>query len=200
MRYDKHHERGLVFTLGYRLCVVVAALVAGAAVAPSAGAWKYVIQKGSPGSVTVAQVVPYEDGRFTTYGPYVSFLTFDLPYVTRSPATSDAQQVQGAYILQRWNGSAWYTVISQQTPVYTIPAGRSGIYLPKLYRSPSVQRGYFRISWLVAWESPGGSDLGSARIDPSKTSDFRCQAMVRPCAVSDSWVRLGRANALGGGW
>jgi len=186
-----------------RLLVAVAVLMAATCVAavlpPPAAAWKYSNNRGSPGSVTVAQVSPFEDGRFTTYGPFISFMTFDTPYVARSPATSGAQSVQATYVVQRWNGSSWYIVIRQDTPVYTIPAGRQGVYLPKLYRSPTIQRGYFRVVWVVAWAA-GGASLGSTTIIPSRDTDFRCQQMVRPCAVSDSWVRLGRANALGGGW
>ena len=129
-------------------------------------------------------------------------MTFDAPFVYRSPATTGAQSVQGIYLVQRWNGTNWYQVARQDTPAYTIPAGSEGVWLPKLYRSPHRLhvRGYFRVSWLVAWAGADGSALGSVIINPSRTSDFRCQQMLRPCAVSNRWVRLGRMNALGGGW
>jgi hypothetical protein len=182
------------------VAVLVAASCAVAVLPPAAAAWKYSNNQGRPGSVTLAQVSPFEDGRFTTYGPFVSFMTFDTPYVGRSPATSGAQVVQAYYIVQRWNGSSWYQVARQDTPVYTIPAGRQGVSLPKLYRSPTIQRGYFRVLWLVGWDAAGGGALGGTTIVPSRETDFRCQQMVRPCESSGSWVRIGRANALGGGW
>jgi hypothetical protein len=103
--------------------------------------------------------------------------------------------------VQRWNGSAWYVVARQDTPVYTIAAGQRGVWLPKLYRSPDRLhvRGYLRVAWLVAWAA-GGAELGSVTIVPGQASDFRCVQMLRPCAVSNLWVRLGRMNSLGGGW
>ena len=155
------------------------------------------------GAVNVPTVFPFEDGRFTTYGPYLMFTSFDLPFVHRSPATSGDQAVMGTYVVQRWNGSAWYVASRQQTPAYTIPAGRQGVYLPKLWRSPGgnqlYNRGYFRVVWIVAWAADG-VDLGRVTITPSRVSDFRCQQMLRPCHATARWVRLGRTFATGGGW
>ena len=105
------------------VAVLVAASCAVAVLPPAAAAWKYSNNQGRPGSVTVAQVSPFEDGRFTTYGPFVSFMTFDAVYVDRSPATSGAQFVQAYYIVQRWNGSSWYQVARQDTSVAGARAG-----------------------------------------------------------------------------
>jgi hypothetical protein len=192
-------------TLG-RTAVAFAAFAAAActaaAVAPAAQAWEYTVVNGRAGAVTVPQVFPFEDARFTTYGPYLTLKTFDAPFVHRSPATTGRQDVAAIYLVQRWNGRAWYEVTRQNTPMYSIHAGQRGVWLPKLYRSPHRNhvRGHLRVSWLVAWSTPAGADLGSVIINPSLNTDFRCAQMLRPCAASNRWVRLGRMFALGGGW
>ena len=83
---------------------LVAALAAALFVPASASAWEYVVAQGKPGHVWMPPVYPFEDGRFTTYGPFLMFTTFDGAYVYRSPATSGEQLVTGIYLVQRWNG------------------------------------------------------------------------------------------------
>jgi hypothetical protein len=185
------------------LAVMVAAFAAVALPAPAA-AWEYTIANGRPGHVWVPPVYPFEDGRYTTYGPYLMFTTFDGPYVYRSPATSGDQGVMGVYLVQRWNGSQWYVASRQTTPAYTIAAGQPGVYLPRLWRSPGgnqlYNRGQFRVQFIVAWTSSDGTSLGYTALSPNKIGDLRCRSMVRPCQATARWVRLGRTFATGGGW
>ena len=169
-----------------------------------AAAWRYLISNNQPGQVYMPPVFPFEDGRFTTYGPFLMFLTFDAPYVYRSPATSGAQIVTGIYLINRWNGSQWVTMGRQNMPIATIAAGQRGVYLPKLYRSPgtnvALNRGYFKVQLLVAWAVPSGPGLGNVVLTPDRAGDLRCRQMLRPCHATADWVRLGRSFALGGGW
>jgi hypothetical protein len=189
-----------------RLLIVVAVLAsagfAAVALPAPAAAWEYTVVNGKAGQVWVPTVFPYEDHRFTTYGPALYITTFDGPYVYRSPATSGAQLVSGIYLIQRWNGNNWYVVSRQNTPNYTIEAGARGVYLPRLWRSPGgnqlYNRGYFRVQWLIAWQTDAGGS--STILSPDRVGDFRCRAMVRPCHATAKWVRLGRAFATGGGW
>ncbi len=182
------------------LAVLVSAAFAAAALPAPAVAWDYAVVNGQAGEVWVPPVFPFEDGRYSTYGPFLMFTTFDGPYVHRSPATSGAQLVSGVYLIQRWNGNSWYVVSRQNTPNYTIEAGAQGIYLPRLWRSPGgnqlYNRGHFRVQWVIAWGVGGASTI----ITPDRVGDFRCRSMLRPCQATDRWVRLGRTFATGGGW
>lgn len=188
------------------LLVVACAALAAFALPSQAGAWEYVsgFAKGNPGAVWVPPVFPFEDHRFSTYGPALYFTTFQSgPYVYRSPISNDDDQlVTAIYTLQRWNGQRWYEVTRQATPNYTIPAGQQGIYLPRLWRSPGgttlYNRGYFRVLWLFVWQAGGVGH--QVAILPNQVSDFRCREMLRPCHSNGRSVRLGRLFALGGGW
>ena len=168
-----------------------------------AGAWEYTKVTGDAGAVYVPPVFPFEDGRFTTYGPFLMFTTFDSPYLYRSPATQGEQAVQGIYLVERWNGTNWYVASRQNTAPITIPAGAKGAYLPRLWRSPGgttlYNRGYFRVQWIFAWAGDGQS-LGSTTMSPDRLGDLRCRQMLRPCYATARHVRLGRLFATGGGW
>ncbi len=187
----------------FRRLTVAVALTAALALPASASAWEYLVTNGRPGQVWMPPVYPFEDGRYTTYGPFLMFTTFDGAYVYRSPATSGEQLVTGIYLVQRWNGTGWYVASRQNTPMYTIGAGQQGVYLPRLWRSPGgntlYNRGQFRVQLLVAW-SGNGAGLGSTILSPSQVGDLRCRSMVRPCQATARWVRLGRTYATGGGW
>jgi hypothetical protein len=182
---------------------IFAALAAALVLPATARAWEYVVATNQPGHVWMPAVYPFEDARYTTYGPVLMFTTFDLPYVYRSPATSGDQLITGIYLVQRWNGVQWYTASRQNTPMYTIAAGQQGVYLPRLWRAPGgttlYNRGQFRVQLLVAW-SGDGLGLGSTVVSPSQLGDLRCRSMVRPCQATARWVRLGRTFATGGGW
>jgi len=189
-----------------RLAVVLCALAA--IVLPStASAWKYIGTTGSyAGSVYMPPVYPYEADRYTTYGPYLMFATFERPYIYRSPGWSGAQSVTGIYLINRWNSDTnqWYLASRQNTGVFTIPAGVRGTYVPKLWRAPGgnqlYNRGYFKVLFIVAWSVENGRGLGSTTLAPNRIGDLRCQDMVRPCSATAEYVRLGRTYATGGGW
>ena len=185
-----------------RFAVVAAATVA-LALPGSASAWEYLVVNGRAGHVWMPPVYPFEDGRYTTYGPFLMFTTFDGAYVYRSPASTGQQSVAGIYLVQRWNGTQWYVASRQNTPIYTIAPGERGVYLQRLWRSPGgnqlYNRGQFRVQLLVAWSDDSGA-LGSTVLTPSQVGDLRCRSMVRPCQATARWVRLGRTYATGGGW
>ena len=185
-----------------RFAIAGAATIA-LAVPGSASAWEYLFANGQPGLVWMPPVFPFEDGRYTTFGPFLMFTTFVGAYVYRSPATSGEQLVTGIYMIQRWNGSQWYVVSRQNTPMYTIAPGQRGVYLPRLWRSPGTNvaynRGQFRVQLLVAW-SGDGVGLGNTVVTPNQLGDLRCRSMVRPCEATARWIRLGRTFATGGGW
>jgi hypothetical protein len=187
-----------------RLLITAAVALVAVAFAQPAASWEYTIVNGQAGHVTAPPVFPFEDGRFTTWGPFLMMTTFDGPYVWRSPATNGQQLVQAVYTVQRHNGNSWYTASRQNTQPFIIPAGAQGVYLPRLWRSPGTNvlynRGYFRVQWNVAWVCCNGVDLGSTVISPSQVGDLRCRQMLRPCHATERWVRLGRAFAQGGGW
>ena len=76
------------------------------------------------------------------------------PYVYRSPATSGAQNVTGVDLVERWNSSTsrWDVVARQDTPAYTIPAGRKASTSPGCGGPPGVTR-----SSTVATSASSGS-------------------------------------------
>lgn len=188
-----------------RLRTVLAVLLTLLAVSTTIGAdqaqaWTRAVSQGRPGSLNLPYVRAYDEGQYTTYGPYLAFSSA-RPTVYRSPATSGAQDVMGLYTIQRWNGSSWSNVTSQRTAAYRIPAGYSYVQLPGVSRAPSTQRGYFRVVWVFAWaDARSGASLGSTSIVPAHSGDLRCATTARPCSASAGWVRIGRAYALGGGW
>src|SRR4051794_271336 len=186
-----------------RLMLVLAAATAALALPGSASAWEYLVSTGHPGQVWMPPVYPFEDGRFTTYGPFLMFTTFDGAYVYRSPASSGEQLVAGIYLVQRWNGSQWYVAARQNTPMYTIAPGQRGVYLPRLWRAPGgtplYNRGHFRVQLVVAWSDDSGG-LGNTTLTPNRIGDLRCQSMLRPCQATARSVQLGRTFATGGGW
>jgi hypothetical protein len=182
--------------------VTLALLIGGALIAPDeAHAWYYATAGQRPGAVSVPQVWAVDDGQYTTYGPYLTIRSNGGPVVYRSPATSGAQDVMGQYTIQYWNGSRWVNLTSQWTPAYRIPAGYRWVRLPALHRSPTTQRGHFRVVWSFAWVNANtGAALGRTAILPNTTADFRCYTTARPCQYSAHWIRTGRVYALGGGW
>lgn len=184
------------------LLVILAATIASLVVTPSrADAWTYAFVYGRAGSVSVPQVLAVDDGQYTTYGPYLTLRSHGGPTVHRSPATSGPQNVAGIYIVQQWHGSSWVEITRQSTGTYQIPAGYNSVHLPRLHRSPSSQRGYFRIVWIFGWDDANtGAALGHTIITPSVTSDFHCATSARACAPSSHSMRIGRPYALGGGW
>jgi hypothetical protein len=186
-----------------RFALVLAAISALAALPGTASAWEYLVANGRPGPVSMPPVYPFEDGRFTTFGPYLMFTTFDGAYAYRSPASNGEQLVAGIYLVQRWNGSQWYVASRQNTPTYRIAPGQRGVYLPRLWRAPGgtplYNRGEFRVQLLVAWSDSSGG-LGNTVLTPNQVGDLRCQSMLRPCQATARWVRLGRTFATGGGW
>jgi hypothetical protein len=191
--------RGRALSLAACACVI--GFVAFLGTVSNAGAWYHATSSGAPGRVLVPQVVSIDDGQYTTYGPYLTLMSNQGPTVYRSPRTRGPQNVLGIYQIARYETDRWVAVTQQVTPVSRIPTGYRAVQLPRLYRSPRIQRGYFRVSWTIAWQNARtGGPLGNTVILPSKFSDFRCATPHRPCESTEQWIRIGRANALGGGW
>jgi hypothetical protein len=190
--------RGRVF-LTALACVIAFATFLG--MVSDAGAWYHSKSSRAPGRVLVPQVVSIDEAQYTTYGPFLTLMSNQGPTVYRSPRTRGPQDVLGIYQIERYETDRWVVVTQQVTPLSRIRSGYRAVQLPRLYRSPRIQRGYFRVSWGIAWQDARtGGPLGATIILPSQLSDFRCATPHRPCESAEQWIRIGRANALGGGW
>ena len=67
-----------------RLTLSLAAVAsAAAAVSAPASAWEYFTANGRPGQVVMPAVFPFEDGRYSTYGPFLD--VHDLRLALRLP-------------------------------------------------------------------------------------------------------------------
>jgi hypothetical protein len=191
--------RGRAGYLALFACFIASATFLGTV--SDAGAWYSLKSSGGPGRVVVPQVVSIDDGQYTTYGPYLTLMSNQGPTVYRSPLTQGPQNVLGVYQIERYETGRWVLITQQMTPLTRIPSGYRAVQLPRLYRSPRIQRGYFRVSWGIAWTNARtGRSIAGTLILPNRSSDFRCATPHRPCQSAEQWIRIGRANALGGGW
>ena len=184
--------RGRAGLLAALACVFASATFFGTA--SDANAWYHFQTIGRPGQVGMVQVVAIDDAQYSTYGPYLTLMSNWGPVVYRSSSTRGPQNVLGIYQLERWNGSGWVAIVQQRTPGYRIARGRNAVRLPRLYRSPSIQTGYFRVLWAFGWTNARtGRVLGKTLIAPNRYSDFRCATPHRPCQSSSRWIAFGRA-------
>jgi hypothetical protein len=157
-------------------------------------AWLYDGANGRPGRVTVTTPVHALDITYWySYGPVTlkQMQNSAGPTVTRSPATTGAQDVVIIYSLQVWNGSAWV----QKTRAIgsrRIAAGYSSVRLPHLTAFPNVGRGYFRVVEGIGWFVAGTStQLGFTAIVPHLTSDHVCTTPIRNCYAYPGYIWLG---------
>jgi hypothetical protein len=157
-------------------------------------AWLYDRAFGRPGAVTVTTPIHALDITYWyAWGPWTATQIQNSagPTVSRSPATSGAQDVVIIYSLQVWNGSQW---VQRTTAVGSsrIPAGYSAARLPHLTAFPNVGRGYFRVVEAITWFVAGTTtQLGFTAIVPHVTSDHRCTTPMRACAAYPGYLKLG---------
>lgn len=169
------------------LVVVLAGLLASAS---PASAWQYAgSDAGRPGSVTATATVHV--GKLNVYpiGLQLTLYGSAGPTVTRSPATTGAQDASIFYSVQRWNGSQWVQVTSQRSSV-RIPAGVQQGREPALYVIPSSGTGYYRVVEVFTWYVAGtNSVLGMTTIVPHLASDQACHYI--PCQSTAGYVWAG---------
>lgn len=155
-------------------------------------------------TVIMSSVTRYGyDGRIIVVPQAITSLTIESaanPIAYRSPRTTGAQDVIAVYVLERWNGSAWATFSSTRVSG-RIPAGASGVRLPRVGFTPGGNTGYYRAHWVFAWKVAGRvTNLGSLIVMADRASDFGCSSPLRPCEVGPGYLHVGRLYQLGGGW
>lgn len=175
----------------HRAAVLLVSIVTAAAalvvtVSP-ASAWQYSASGGRPGGVTAP--APVNVSMLSTgFGSALTFYSGN-PRVSRSPATTGAQDVTVVYSLQKWNGRQWVQVAAQQGRS-RIPAGVQQAYVPHPYIQPISGRGYYRMAELFIWYVAGtSSSLGARLMTPSVPSDHRCTYSL--CAAVAGYVSAG---------
>jgi hypothetical protein len=155
-----------------------------------AGAWQYALPSGRPGAVTQAPAVNVGKLSQGMLGLQLTLYGSTGPTVSRSAATTGAQDVNIMYSVQRWNGSAWAQIAAQHGNV-RIPAGVASGREPALYVVPTAgARSYYRVVMHFSWFVAGTNTLlGSTFVAPDRTSDFVCQYL--PCAATAGYVWAG---------
>jgi hypothetical protein len=182
--------------LAVLLTLVMAATLALVPAEP-ASAWEYTKRRNNPGKVTIRPVEVFD--YYTQYGPVLT-LKARGPRARRKPGVRGAQDVNVLYTVQRWNGSRWQTVTSQQR-WRTIPRGRKAVRLPRMQVQPNSAVGYYRVRMRFTWFRSGTQNLiALARVRPDRRSDFSCATDKRLCEAGRGWVRIGRHATVGGGW
>ncbi len=194
------HRIRRVLTVGLMAVLTTAGL--GLASASPASAWVYdsASTSGRPGAVTAVNQIVLADIYVSPGVQNATFLSNTGPTITRSPATSGAQDAYVLYTIQRWNGSAWAQV-TQGAGYGRIPAGTSQVRLPAMYIIPTSAKGYYRVTETFYWFAGGtNTQLGRSAIIPDQVSDQGCITTSRPCAAYAGYIRYGRLYSLGGGW
>ena len=120
------------------------------------------------------------------------------PTVTRSPATSGAQDANVIYSVQVWDGTQW-TERLRVVRNGRIPAGYNAVRSPSFDAYPTVAvRGYVRVVIGINWFVAGtNTRLGYTNLVPDRASDHQCATTVRPCELYNGFARLGSSF---GGW
>lgn len=158
--------------------------------------WVYAGAAGSAGAVTATTPISAVDINYG-YGTQLVFMNSAGPTVSRSPATTGAQDAEIFYSLQVWDGVQWVQRTGQRS-YGRIGAGYSGARLPALAQNPMSYRGYTRVVEVITWYVGGTSTvLGATVITPHLASDQVCVTSLRPCASYPGYMRLG---TLFGGW
>jgi hypothetical protein len=158
--------------------------------------WVYAGTAGSAGAVTATTPISALDVNYG-YGTLLLVMNSTGPTVSRSPATTGAQDVEIYYSLQVWDGIQWVQQTAQRS-YGRVGAGYSNVRLPALVQYPKAYRGYTRVVEMITWYVGGTSTmLGSTLITPHLASDQVCVTPLRPCASYPGYMRLG---SLSGGW
>lgn len=164
---------------------IVGGLITSAA---PASAWQYGSSTGQPGAVTATAQVNV--GKLSN-GMWLQVTLFGNtgPTVSRSAATTGAQDVSILYSVQRWNGVQW-TQVAQQMNTMRMATGVQQARLPALYVQPTAGTGYYRVVEAFQWNVAGTNTvLGTTTVWPSATSDHVCQYL--PCAATVGYVWAG---------
>jgi hypothetical protein len=168
-------------------------------------AWAYGLSGGGPGAVTEAWQIRLEDFRQSIWMGGSYSYTWQLrisnpfgPTVTRSPATSGAQDANVIYSVQVWEGTQWVERL-RVVRNGRIPEGYNAVRTPSFDAYPTVAvRGYVRVVMGINWFVAGtNTRLGYTNIVPDTASDHQCATSVRPCEVYNGFARLGSSF---GGW
>jgi hypothetical protein len=181
------------------LSVTLIALVS----AGDAAAWKYGSTTGLRGQVTSTPQISVADCELRVSNIPYPILTIQGnrgPIVTRSPATTGAQNVSVFYSIERWSGSAWGRITSA-SGTQTLAAGSNAVRLPYLYVQPTTGVGSVRVVMWFTWtDAASGRTLARTAVLPSRTGDFACVTPKRSCAAYSSYIRIGRLYSVGGGF
>ena len=149
----------------------------------SASAWEYVVSNGQPGHVWMPPAYPFEDGRFTTYGPFLMFTTFEAAYICEAPPRTGAALVTGISSSAGTAPSGTSRRARTRRCTRSAPGNRVSTCRGSGGRraaTSSTTRGQFRVRLLVAWAGDGVG-LGHRVTSPSQLGDLRCRSMLRPC-------------------
>jgi hypothetical protein len=155
----------------------------------SASAFTYDGRSGRPGSlVTIYKVQGSHWNTCQPYSCWTTWLYSPGPWVSRSPATSGAQQIYASFKLYRWNSGWSYQTTS--TPRATIYRGYSKIRLPayNVWPYPAGSE-HWSVYITFRWYTAGGRWLGTRHIDMDEFRDYACSTHFY-CRVGNGWVYL----------
>ena len=128
---------------------------------------------------------------WTAWGTYYekALMNNNGPTVSRSPASTGAQDIFIVYQVQRYSNGQWVPFTSA-TASTRLGAGYSAAQLPYLARVPNPPKGSVRVVEYIYWYAAGTSTtLGATAIVPHYTSDHVCY--TRGCTAYAGFVQLG---------
>lgn len=150
----------------------------------SAEAWRTVKNSGVTGRVVKPKVQFWRE-KLPGYCPGPGGTVVSCPFDQLNVTTTDVlrvrrvprkgrQVVAVVYGLQRWNGSRWVTDTRSTTYVRRIGRYQKWTKVPQWNTRPSTTKGYWRMTYAVAWGRPNGRVLGKRLIAPSKMYEQFC--------------------------
>lgn len=161
------------------------------AVAAPAGAYTVTSRSNVPVSPTIYQVQGrhYDAGQAVTGPMYQPWVYQPGPVVYRT-TSSGTEYVRVTYTVQKWNGSSWANVGTQNRSGQ-IGSSVTSTQLPALSMTPSgYNGGYFRVLESITWTNAIGAVTGSMNVSMNSSGDYTCRT-TRTCTAGAGWVYLG---------
>jgi len=153
----------------------------------TASAFTYDGRSGSPGNVvTLYKVQGSHWSTCPPYGCWTTWLTSPGPVLSRSRATSGAQQIIASYYIYRWYGR--WSHQTTATSRATLRRGYGRLQLPAISVFPSPAGSeHWSVYIVIRWYTGRGRWLGTRKLDMNHYGDYSCRTSFA-CEVGNGWV------------
>jgi hypothetical protein len=137
-----------------------------------AHAWGYGGSSGKPGAAVAPQI--YVADLYQGNVSRFTLMSDAGPIAYRSPASTGAQDVLAMYTVEWWNGSSWVILTQSGPHLQRIGATEKYTIFPSVYFQPNFNQGSFRVTWVFAWSTSTGTQLGATMLVPNAKEDHVC--------------------------